>query len=122
MENKMAAGLSLFAFALAVVMAIVLNACPANGDITCKDALLCVLPCEPFLASSGPPTPSFSCCAGVAKVAAQATTPAIRKGLCECLKTAATGIQIDPPKLEQLPQFCKVSLPVTLDPHINCSQ
>ncbi|XP_062014213.1 non-specific lipid-transfer protein AP10-like [Rosa rugosa] len=102
--------------------AIVLNASPPNGDITCQTALLVLMPCKPYLESSGPPTPSVFCCKGVQNVTAQATTTEIRRSLCECFKQAAASMSIDPKKLKQLPQFCQVSVPVPLDPSIDCSK
>ncbi|XP_024156214.1 non-specific lipid-transfer protein 1 [Rosa chinensis] len=109
---------SLLAFSMAI-FAIILT---ANGDITFQAALLDLLPCEPFLVSSGPTTPIVPYCSAVQNLNAQATTTKTRRNLCECFKKAAAGIAIDPTKLKQLPQFCKVSLPVTLDPSIDCSK
>ncbi|KAM5585010.1 non-specific lipid-transfer protein 1 [Rosa sericea] len=117
MENKMA---SLLAFALA--MTIVLNAPPTNGDISCQEALCDLIPCQPYLESSGPPTPTVRCCIGVRNVNANATTTEIRRGLCECFKKAAASMPIDPQKLMKLPEFCQVSVPVTLDPKVDCSK
>ncbi|KAL6200908.1 hypothetical protein ACLB2K_024623 [Fragaria x ananassa] len=118
MANKMA---SLLILALAL-MVVALNTSLANGDITCQAAILDLMPCQPYLASFGPPTPTVPCCDGVRSVDAQATTTEIRRSLCECFKKAAAGMPVDPAKLKQLPQFCQVSVPVPLDPSIDCSK
>ncbi|CAB4308396.1 unnamed protein product [Prunus armeniaca] len=90
MEMKLM-GWSLIVFGLVVM--VLNNACPANG-ITCQEALMTLMPCEPYLGGS----------------------------LCECLKTAAAGMKIDPARLKAIPDYCKVSIPVPLDPSVDCSK
>ncbi|KAM1456231.1 hypothetical protein ACFX10_005350 [Malus domestica] len=104
------------------LMVMVLNhASPANGDITCQEALMDLMPCKEYLTGSGPGTPPIGCCIGVKTVSDAATTRECRRNLCECFKKAAAGIPINPDRLRHLPDLCHVSLPVPLDPKIDCA-
>ncbi|KAL6284021.1 hypothetical protein ACE6H2_014950 [Prunus campanulata] len=105
MEMKLM-GWSLIVFGLVVM--VLNNACPANG-ITCQEALMTLMPCEPYLVGSGPGSPAVPCCAGVQTLVSEATSTEIRRNLCECLKTAAAGMKIDPARLNAIPEYCKSS-------------
>ncbi|XP_068322073.1 non-specific lipid-transfer protein 1-like [Pyrus communis] len=106
---------------LGPMMVMVLNhASPANGDITCQQALMDLMPCKEYLTGSGPGTPPITCCSGVQTVYTAASTRECRRNLCECFKKAAAGMPINPDRLKQLPDFCRVYLPVPLDPKIDC--
>jgi hypothetical protein len=119
MEKKMM-GFVVLAFGL---MFFALNASgrPSN-DISCTDAIIDLLPCQPFLVSPGPALPTDACCQGAQTVLQQATTTEVRKSLCECFKNAAKGLGVNPENAKQLPSFCKIQTPVPIDPNIDCSK
>ncbi|CAL2251187.1 unnamed protein product [Prunus armeniaca] len=119
MEMKLMGCWSLIVFGLVIM--VLNNACPANG-VTCQEALMTLMPCETYLVGSGPGTPAVPCCAGVQTLVSEATSTEIRRSLCECLKKAAAGMKIDPGRLKAIPDYCKVSIPVPLDPTVDCSK
>ena len=117
MEKKMMRCLAL-AFGL---MILVLNASASpSNDITCQAAVTDLMPCQPFLVGFGPATPSFTCCEGAQNILNQATTTATRRALCDCFKNAAKAFGINPDRAIQLPQLCKINVPVPLDPNVDC--
>ena len=95
------------------------SASPSNG-ITCEEALTQLITCNPYFLGFGP-SPSPICCEGVQNVSQQANTTTIRRSLCECFENAAKAFQIIPERLKQLPQLCKVEVPVPLDPTLDCN-
>ncbi|XP_059440681.1 non-specific lipid-transfer protein A-like [Corylus avellana] len=119
MENKMM-GCAVLAFGL---MFLVLNASgrPSN-DISCMSALISLLPCQSFLVGSGPASPTAACCLGAQNVLNQATTPESRKVLCECFKKAGKDMGVKPEKAKQIPDLCKIDVPVPIDPDVDCSK
>lgn len=106
---------------IGLVVMVLNHACPAYG-VTCPEALLTLMPCEPYLVGPGLGTPAVPCCTGIKNLVSLATTTEIRRNLCECFKRAVARFQINPDRLKQLPQFCKVSLLVPLDPKMDCSK
>jgi hypothetical protein len=110
MEKKKM-GCAVLAFGL---MFLVLNASgsPSN-DISCKDAITTLLPCQLFLVGSGPVSPPLACCLGAHSVTKQllATPPAARKAVCECIKNYGKVVGVKPEKVKQLPDLCKINGP-----------
>lgn len=108
-------------FAGLVIMAIVLNACPAIGG--CEEALLELLPCASFVLGPGTGDPGTMCCAGIKLVVSGADTTEKRRSLCQCLKDKAvgSGVKVDPAKLKHIPDACGVKIPIPLDPNVDCS-
>ncbi|XP_059440656.1 non-specific lipid-transfer protein-like [Corylus avellana] len=119
MEKKMM-GCAVWAFGL---MFLVLNASgsPSN-DISCKDAITTLIPCQPFLVGSDPASPTAACCLGAQNVVKQATTPEARKALCECFKKSGKDMGVKPEKVKQIPDLCKIDVPVPIDPDVDCSK
>ena len=118
MEKKTLSCLVL-AFGLIIILVINASASPSDG-ITCEEALTQLISCNPyFLGFSQLPSPI--CCKGVQNVLQQANTTTIRRSLCECFKNAAKAFEIIPERLKQLPQLCKVEVPVPLDPNVDCT-
>lgn len=113
-------GCAVLAFGL---MFLVLNASgrPSN-DISCQDAVTALLPCQSFLVGSGPATPTAACCLGAQNVLKQATTIVVRKTLCECFKKAGTEMGVKPERAKQIPNLCKIDVPVPIDPNVDCSK
>ncbi|KAJ7967750.1 Non-specific lipid-transfer protein [Quillaja saponaria] len=94
--------------------------------ITCNEAIRSLAPCVPFLEGSGPEQqPTASCCTGAQDFSQKATNPETRRALCDCLKNATASSPAVPnikqERVKNLPQLCKISLPVPLDPNILCN-
>jgi hypothetical protein len=105
MENKMM-GCAVLAFGL---MFLVLNASPSNG-ISCNDAITDLLPCQSFLAGSGPASPTAACCQGATTAAKQlfASTPEVRKAVCECIHKWGRDVRANPENGKRIRDFCKI--------------
>ncbi|KAB1221793.1 Non-specific lipid-transfer protein [Morella rubra] len=110
-------------FLLAFVLVILaFSASPSEAGMECTAAVRYLVPCTPFLVGFGPEAPSASCCAGAQDVFKQADTPEARRDLCKCLKNAITGIGAIPERAKQLPEFCKIDVPVPIDENADCSK
>ena len=107
------------AFGLINILVLNASASPLDG-ITCEEALTQLITCNPYFLGFGQ-LPSPICCKGVQNVSQQANTTTIHKSLCECFEIAAKAFQIIPERLKQLPQLCKVEVPVPLDPTVDCN-
>ncbi|KAB1221794.1 Non-specific lipid-transfer protein [Morella rubra] len=117
MGKKLMRGWSVVAFGFVVL---IFSACPSDA-ITCPEAIKSLAPCQDFLVGDAA-KPSPFCCAGVQSILSQAGTPETRRDLCECFKKAAAagGVKID--KAKQIPNSCGISLPVPIDPNVDCSK
>ncbi|XP_062161005.1 non-specific lipid-transfer protein-like [Alnus glutinosa] len=119
MENKMM-GFAVLAFGL---MFLVLNASGRpSDDISCKDAVTALLPCQSFLVGSAPPPPTAACCVGAQNVLKQAATSEVRKALCECFKKVGKEMGVKPERAKQIPNLCKFNVPVPIDLNVDCSK
>ncbi|XVF71500.1 hypothetical protein PTKIN_Ptkin12aG0042600 [Pterospermum kingtungense] len=105
---------------LGLIMILVSKSKPVDA-ITCQEAVVSLQPCLPFLTATAP-SPIPLCCVAVANVDAAATTTAIRRELCKCFKQVAPSAGVKPDRAKQLPQLCGVSVPVPIDPSINCDK
>ncbi|XP_004289696.1 PREDICTED: non-specific lipid-transfer protein 2-like [Fragaria vesca subsp. vesca] len=113
--------MSLLAFGV-VIMVLMISSCPANG-LTCDDTARILTPCQDFLVGSGPPTPSTGCCGAMRNLVSRATSTQVRRDLCGCMKQIILGFHVDVGKLQFIvPQYCKVKIPVPLDPNADCSK
>ncbi|XP_040995051.1 non-specific lipid-transfer protein B-like [Juglans microcarpa x Juglans regia] len=108
------------AFGLMMMM-LILSATTARADL-CQDALKALLPCMPFLTGSDPPTPSANCCLGASEVLNKATTTEDRKALCVCFKNGAAQDGVKSDRAEQLPDLCKIKVPVPIKPDVDCKK
>ncbi|KAJ9176656.1 hypothetical protein P3X46_011942, partial [Hevea brasiliensis] len=88
--------------------------------ITCTQAITTLQPCLPFLLGTAPSPVPF-CCSGIQTLVREATTTAIRRQLCQCIKTAAESAGVIPGNAQKLPGLCKVNFPVPTDPNVDCS-
>lgn len=100
------------------------DAAPPTNDITCQQAVMDLLPCQPFLTAKGAGSdkPTTSCCTGVGNVFQQANTTQIRRDLCECFKKAAAALRIMPDRAKQIPDLCKIEIKIPIDPKVDCSK
>ncbi|KAM1562415.1 hypothetical protein FF1_005277 [Malus domestica] len=112
MELKM---MSALVFGLMVI--VVNQASPAYGDITCRQALMDLKPCEAYVKGScpgthrayvkgsGPGTPPISCCHGLKTVLTAANTSESQIKLSKCFKKAIAGMQLRLDRIMQLPHL-----------------
>ncbi|CAN1297963.1 Non-specific lipid-transfer protein [Linum perenne] len=93
----------------------------AQSPVTCPSALLQLLPCLTYLTKQAP-SPSPQCCSNVKQLNDEANTTPIRQQVCNCIKSAALSYHVDPAVAKGLPELCHVSVPVPVDPKIDCSK
>jgi hypothetical protein len=57
-----------------------------------------LLPCQSFLAGSGPASPTAACCQGATTATKQlfASTPEVRKAVCECILKWGRDVRANP--------------------------
>jgi hypothetical protein len=117
MEKKMM-GFAVMAFGL---MFLVLNASGRpSDDMSCKDAVTALLPCQSFLVGSSQPPPTAACCAGAKNVLQQlkAATGEVRKALCECILNVGKEKGVMPERAKQVPELCKINV----HPNVDCNK
>ncbi|XP_027345456.1 non-specific lipid-transfer protein 1-like [Abrus precatorius] len=88
-------------------------------EITCDEAISLLQPCKPYLVGSA--EISGQCCEGANTVFLRASTTQNRRDVCNCLKIAASKNGVKPDRAKQLPQLCKIDLPVPVVPSIDCN-
>ncbi|XP_016488854.1 non-specific lipid-transfer protein 1-like [Nicotiana tabacum] len=102
-----------------VVLCIVAAAHSAEA-LTCTEVDAYLKNCVPFLTKTGL---LGTCCDGVKKLEAVATTTTDRQTACTCLKAAGeTIIGLDWSRVGDLPSACGVNLPYTVSADIDCSK
>ncbi|KAJ8537736.1 hypothetical protein K7X08_014276 [Anisodus acutangulus] len=90
-----------------------------TNALTCTNVNTYMADCEPFLTNKGL---LGTCCDGVKKLNAAATTTIDRQTACNCLKADGTTIVgIDSAKAALLPVICGVSLPYAISATVDCS-
>ncbi|KAG8385772.1 hypothetical protein BUALT_Bualt03G0080000 [Buddleja alternifolia] len=102
---------------LVLVLALILYSAPAQA-ISCTQALQYLMPCQPFLL--GISDISSPCCLGAQALAQATTSQADRKSVCQCLKQVASSVNVNQDKAKQLPQLCKIDVPVAIQPNVDC--
>ncbi|KAE9602818.1 hypothetical protein Lal_00050085 [Lupinus albus] len=118
MEKNIAA---LFMSMMALALLSTTSNASRINDISCAEAIPILLPCLPFLKATDGQKPTASCCSAATTVVQRATSPQNRKDLCQCFKSAASGISINPGQLKQLPQLCNITISFPLDPNVDCN-
>ncbi|CAL0306353.1 unnamed protein product [Lupinus luteus] len=118
MEKKMA--ITFVSMMVLAVLSTTSNASRVN-DISCLEATPLLLPCLPFVQATDDQKPSDACCSAANTIVQRATSTQNRRDLCQCFKQAAAGIGLNPEKLKQLPQLCKISLSFPIDPSVDCN-
>ncbi|PON52173.1 Lipid transfer protein/Par allergen [Parasponia andersonii] len=123
MENKMMSwSLSLMGLVMMFLVANSSRLSTHANDITCREAITKLLPCEPYLTGSDPPTPSVSCCLACQEILHEANTTVIRRNLCECFKKAAIEAKVNLERARKLPELCKLEgLNIPIDPNVDCN-
>ncbi|XP_073154154.1 non-specific lipid-transfer protein 1-like [Henckelia pumila] len=101
-----------------VLSMVVANMPGLTQSISCAEALEFLLPCQSFLMGSG--DISVPCCQGTKALSQASSTQADRQSVCQCLKQAAASVNVNVDRAKQLPQLCNVSVPVPVQPDVNC--
>ncbi|KAI3456488.1 hypothetical protein Pfo_013151 [Paulownia fortunei] len=103
---------------LAGIVVLALISGPVDA-FSCTEALTELLPCQAFLMGNGRIT--ISCCQGVQALRQVAAAQTDQRAICRCLKQAALSANVNPMKVKALTQFCKIYVPVPIDPNFNCN-
>ncbi|KAH7544782.1 hypothetical protein FEM48_Zijuj01G0022800 [Ziziphus jujuba var. spinosa] len=108
--------------AIAAAFVVFLLAVQASeAAISCSDVISNLRPCVSYLVNgSGKPPPA--CCSGVSAVASAASTSADKKTACNCIKSAAKNVNLNPQLAQALPGNCGVNLPFPVSPNTDCSK
>lgn len=107
--------------ATATLMLLIVLAPAAEAAIACSDVIKDLRPCVNYLVN-GSGMPPAACCTGASNLASSASTSADKKAACECIKTAAKKLNPNPQLAKGLPGNCKISLPFTVSPNVDCSK
>ncbi|KAF3627086.1 Non-specific lipid-transfer protein 1 [Capsicum annuum] len=103
-----------------VVLLCMVVVAPHAEALTCGQVQSRMTPCLPYLTGSGP---LGRCCGGVKGLLGAAKTPADRKTVCTCLKSAAGSIGgINVRKAAGLPNMCGVNIPYQISPSTDCTK
>ncbi|KAJ4979950.1 hypothetical protein NE237_010730 [Protea cynaroides] len=114
--------LSVGASAMATALMLLLLLLPTSeAAISCSTVVSDLTPCLSYL-RSGSGKPSVSCCSGVKKLAATATSTADLKTACNCIKTAAKQVNPNASAAQSLAGDCGVKLPFTVSTSTDCSK
>ncbi|KAK4398912.1 hypothetical protein Sango_1366700 [Sesamum angolense] len=90
--------------------------------ISCLNAITRLMPCESYLLGFSSSV-SVQCCQGAESLNQLAGSDRGQlKPLCQCLKQAAVSLGVNVDKAKQLPQLCKITVPVPIDPNVNCDR
>ncbi|KAL3519400.1 hypothetical protein ACH5RR_017549 [Cinchona calisaya] len=109
-------------WACCVVILILYLISPVANGISCREAVMAIWPCEPFLLGYG--IISFPCCFGAAALNQQIATAnqTERKGICECLKQVGKSMELQIDQAKQLPQLCQFNATVPIDENVDCDK
>ncbi|XP_021294985.1 non-specific lipid-transfer protein 1-like [Herrania umbratica] len=102
-----------------VGLVVLVSTASSVHGMTCQQALTELSPCGPFLRDMAP-SPAAPCCTAVSDVNAAASTTQARRDLCECFEKNASAYGVKPEKAKLLPGLCGVTVPVPIDPTVNC--
>ncbi|PIN09307.1 hypothetical protein CDL12_18111 [Handroanthus impetiginosus] len=100
------------------VLALICSPAPATSAVSCTQAVEYLMPCQSFL--MGLAEISSSCCLGAQALAQATVSQTDRKSVCQCLKQIASSINVNQDKAKELPQLCKIDVPVPVRTDINC--
>ncbi|GFP97944.1 non-specific lipid-transfer protein cw18 [Phtheirospermum japonicum] len=90
--------------------------------IRCIDAITKLMPCQPFLLGTGNSV-TVPCCQGADSLSQLVSSHRDElKATCQCLKQAAAAMGVNTARAKQIPQLCKISVPVPIDPNVNCDR
>ncbi|KAK4796192.1 hypothetical protein SAY86_028518 [Trapa natans] len=110
-----------FSTAVAVVALLASVVMVAESTLSCGQVASGVAPCLGYLRNVAPLTPT--CCAGIRSLNNAARSPADRRAVCFCLKSAAGNIRgISLPVAGGLPGRCGVPIPYKISPSTDCNK
>ncbi|KAL3627440.1 hypothetical protein CASFOL_028803 [Castilleja foliolosa] len=88
--------------------------------ISCIDTITMLMPCQPFLMGNGNDV-TVPCCQGAESLSQLVSSNRNElKDTCQCIKQAAAAMGVDVARAKQIPQLCNISVPVPIDPNVNC--
>ncbi|GMP73368.1 hypothetical protein CsSME_00031145 [Camellia sinensis var. sinensis] len=103
-----------------VILALIASSVTVNATITCEDAILKILPCEPYLSGIG--DVSVPCCQGAQNLNQMANSTADRRAVCACFKQVGPSLGVNVDRAKTLPDLCKIDLRgITIDFTIDCN-
>ncbi|KAL7242961.1 hypothetical protein ACSBR1_015382 [Camellia fascicularis] len=103
-----------------VILALIASSVTVNTTITCQDAILKILPCEPYLLGIGDIT--VPCCQGAQNLNQMANSTADRRAVCACFKQVGPSLGVNVDRAKKLPDLCKIDLRgITIDFTIDCN-
>ncbi|CAL5345570.1 unnamed protein product [Camellia sinensis] len=103
-----------------VILALIASSVTVNATITCEDAILKILPCEPYLSGIG--DISVPCCQGAQNLNQMANSTADRRAVCACFKQVGPSLGVNVDRAKKLPDLCKIDLRgITIDFTIDCN-
>ncbi|KAL7242959.1 hypothetical protein ACSBR1_015380 [Camellia fascicularis] len=103
-----------------VILALIASSVTVNATITCQDAILKILPCEPYLLGIGDIT--VPCCQGAQNLNQMVNSTADRRAVCACFKQVGPSLGVNVDRAKKLPDLCKIDLRgITIDFTIDCS-
>ncbi|XP_072962668.1 non-specific lipid-transfer protein-like [Typha angustifolia] len=107
--------------AILLLLAASCSAAAAATAVSCSDAVNALIPCGAYLIGTGATGPSLQCCKSAQALEKMATTVAMRRQLCQCLKDTGPSFGVKPERARRLPPFCKLNLNIPISPNVNCS-
>jgi len=117
------ANLKHLAWAMLVVLGLVVVAPEAEAAITCGQVTQSLIPCANYLQSGGTMPISQACCSGVKGLNSAAKSTPDRQAVCNCLKEIANAYPAANFGLAaSVPGKCGVNIPYKIDPSIDCSK
>ncbi|KAI8001460.1 hypothetical protein LOK49_LG09G01451 [Camellia lanceoleosa] len=103
-----------------VILALTASSVTVNATITCQDAILKILPCEPYLLGISDVT--VPCCQGAQNLNQMANSTADRRAVCACFKQVGPSLGVNVDRAKKLPDLCKIDLRgITIDFTIDCN-
>ncbi|KAI8001143.1 hypothetical protein LOK49_LG09G01463 [Camellia lanceoleosa] len=103
-----------------VILALIASSVTVNATITCQDAILKLLPCEPYLLGIGDIT--VPCCQGAQNLNQMVNSTADRRAVCACFNQVGPSLGVNVDRAKKLPDLCKIDLGgITIDFTIDCS-
>ncbi|XP_068476815.1 non-specific lipid-transfer protein 1-like [Phaseolus vulgaris] len=108
-------------FACVVVLCMVVVGAHTAQGMTCGQVQSNLVPCVTFLQNGG--FVPAGCCNGVRNIMNSARSTADRRGICNCLKTAAGAVRgLNPNNAQALPGKCGVNIPYKISTSTNCAR
>ncbi|KAF5202181.1 Non-specific lipid-transfer protein [Thalictrum thalictroides] len=118
----MAACSMIYKLICVLVAGMLVASVPYAQALTCNNVYTSLYPCLSYISGNGGPVP-IPCCTGIKSLNAAAKTTPDRQTVCRCLTQIAKGATgINTKLIASLPSQCRVYIPYTLSPNIDCSK